>query len=88
MKTWHYLYFPSQMVAARVANRLQSTGAAVEVRESPPNWLVRVEQVLPRDQLVLEQEAAELEQVAIEEGGEYDGWERELENRSANGGVA
>lgn len=76
MRAWHYLYFPKESTASTVANRLKDAGYAVEVRESPPQWLVLARHELP-DQAALEASGTDLERLAASEGGEYDGWERE-----------
>lgn len=78
MRVWHYLYFPSEQVAKQVAAALETQGYGVECRESPPNWLVGARHMLAADQGKLESAAAELGRLATVEGGEYDGWEREI----------
>ncbi len=39
-------------------------------------WRVRAMHDLPDDQAELDAKAKELEDIAIAEGGQYDGWER------------
>jgi hypothetical protein len=79
----HYLYFPQQRDADLVAHDLRARGFRCEHRlgADGANWLV-----LARHDLVPtpEQMAATrqgLEKLAESFGGEYDGWEVELEAR-------
>lgn len=77
VKVWHYLYLPNREAAERVARQLQGAAYTTEVRESEPSWLVRASHTIPRSQDALEAIAESLTEVALKEGGEYDGWERE-----------
>ena len=77
MRVWHYLYLPDQSAAERVARQLQGAAYSTEVREAEPRWLVRASHTIPRSQDALEAIAESLAELAVKEGGEYDGWERE-----------
>ena len=77
MQVWHYLYFPDDGVATAVAGRLRAAGYDVEIRQSPPQWLVRPRHTAA-DQAALDRASDELEQIAASESGEYDGWERQV----------
>lgn len=72
----HFLYFPDQQTAERVAHELRARGDRVETRIGGDDisWLVLVERdASPQS---LDEQAAELEQIADAHGGEYDGWDR------------
>ena len=77
MRVWHYLYFNDEETARRVAQQLQRAAYRTEVRRSEPSWLLRAEHNIPESQDALEATAQSLTDIAIAEGGEYDGWERE-----------
>lgn len=77
MRVWHYLYLPDRETAEGVARQLRGAAYATEVRESEPNWLVRASHTIPKSQDALEAIAESLTRLAVKEGGEYDGWERE-----------
>ena len=59
-----------------MAQQLQAASYRTEVRESETSWLLRAEHDLPESQDVLESVAQSLTELAVAEGGEYDGWER------------
>lgn len=77
MRVWHYLYFKDKDTADRVAQRLQGAAYTTEVRESGSDWLLRASHTIPKSQDALEAIAESLAELAVAEGGEYDGWERE-----------
>ena len=79
MRVWHYLYFNDEESAHRVARQLQGAAYSTEVRESEPSWLVRASHTIPKSQDALEAIAESLTELAVAEGGEYDGWERETQ---------
>jgi Regulator of ribonuclease activity B len=78
----HYLYLPSEDVAAEAATELRTDGYNVELRlaanadKNPPNpWLVlaKVEAIV--DDHSVEQTTFRFTELASRHGGEYDGWE-------------
>jgi hypothetical protein len=71
----HYLYFPKRSNAERAAQQLRTKGWSVEVKMGADgkNWLVLAKQPAPTaDDIKNIRE--ELEQLAKEFHGEYDGW--------------
>ncbi len=77
MTVWHHLYFQDEETANRVARRLKGA-YGTEVRKSGPTWLVRASHTLPQSTGALEATVEYLREIAVAEGGEYDGWEREV----------
>jgi hypothetical protein len=74
----HFLYFPLEAVARQVQQRLvQRGGFTIDVRPAAQgtDWLVLVSDRFASDESV----AQELERLAAQFKGEYDGWEIELE---------
>jgi hypothetical protein len=83
----HFLYFPTRKQAKRAANRLESMGYAVRYeelghaygREGEKSWLVLASHSLESENaLALDEVSHELEDLAKAEGGEYDGYERDV----------
>lgn len=74
----HYLYFESKKVAEAVRRRVATLGYTGEVRESDEQWLVLVKQVTVPSDEALHLATAQLEELADEFGGEYDGWEQKV----------
>lgn len=70
----HYLYFSNKSDAERAAQRLRGRGWAVEVKTGTDNkhWLTLAKQPAPIDDI--EETREQLERLADEFGGEYDGW--------------
>jgi len=70
----HFLYFSKQGNAGQAAERLKSGGWSVEVRmgADQKNWLVLAKQPAPVEDI--EQTREQLERLADEFHGEYDGW--------------
>jgi hypothetical protein len=70
------LYFSSEAAARSAAAVLRLRDGDVEVAHSPSNeWRLRVTRAVTSEQTIDEHEAA-LERLAMEHGGEYDGYER------------
>jgi Regulator of ribonuclease activity B len=71
----HYLYFPEKSNAERAAVKLREKGWDVEVRMGPggENWLALAKQPAPIAEPI-EEVRYELEELADELGGQYDGW--------------
>jgi hypothetical protein len=83
----HYLYFPTRKQAKRAASRVTRLGYAVrtegpgdaQVRAAEKSWLVLASHSLePEDALAVQRISRELEGLAKAEGGEYDGYERDV----------
>lgn len=83
----HYLYFPTREQAERAADRLTRMGYTVRCEErgndqegvGEQSWLVLASHFLvPDDSLALDRISDELERLADAEGGEYDGYERDV----------
>lgn len=73
----HYLYFPQEQVSKSVAALLVKRGFDVENRLGADgfNWLVLAKhQIVPTEELLGKLRIA-LEVIALENDGEYDGWE-------------
>lgn len=70
----HFFYFPEMCSAETAAERLQARGWTVQVAwiESSKSWLVLATDPVPNDE-VLEALYYELEALAGELGGKYDG---------------
>jgi hypothetical protein len=71
----HYLYFPKKSNAERAAQRLTAKDWAVEVKRGADgeSWLTLARQPAPIEEDI-EEIRDELERLAGELGGEYDGW--------------
>jgi Regulator of ribonuclease activity B len=71
----HYLYFPRKSNAEQAAERLRAKGWEVEVKKGADgrNWLASAKQSAPVEDDI-EEIRDELERLAEELGGEYDGW--------------
>jgi hypothetical protein len=77
----HYVYVASKKIGARVAREIRALGFTTE--ESPGvdgrTWLVLARhKVVPTEEVVAEPRR-QLETIASAVGGEYDGWEADLE---------
>jgi hypothetical protein len=77
----HYLYFPGRGAAAEAAAELRSLGFKTEERlgAEDTNWLVlaRHEAIPSEEAFIATREV--MEGIARARGGEYDGWETELQ---------
>ena len=78
----HYLYFPLEQAAQTVANLLRQRGFAVEERLGADgiNWLVLARNQMVPTEAEIGQKRQLLEEIAEENGGEYDGWEAEVQS--------
>ncbi len=85
----HYLYFPTRKQAERAASRLRSMGYVVrneersnaQDRAGGKSWLVLASRSLEsEDALARDRVSHELEGLANAEGGDYDGYERDVPN--------
>ncbi len=77
----HFLYLPTKRAAANVATYLRSSDILVEEPfETYDSWLVRVRtHIMPTESNIAEIRSL-LERTAKENGGEYDGWEAEVQS--------
>jgi hypothetical protein len=76
----HYLYFPTEASAVPAVMELRRRGFRIEeqVGAAGDNWLVlAIHQVVPSEDGMLTLHR-QLEVLAAELGGEYDGWEAEV----------
>ncbi|HXE35194.1 MAG TPA: ribonuclease E inhibitor RraB [Verrucomicrobiae bacterium] len=73
----HYLYFREKSNAEKAAIWFRSLGFSVEVRRSADdeNWLALVKHEPPPNDDEMGRLRAEVESLAAQLGGEYDGWE-------------
>ncbi len=72
----HYLYVPGELGARTVASSLNSAGGwDAEVEEVRDAWLVTATTVTGLDDDVVRVTRARFERLALDHGGEYDGWE-------------
>ena len=71
----HFLYFPAKASAEIAAQRLLAKGWTVQVARSADDedWLVFATDHFPSEE-EFESERQELERLAEELGGRYDGW--------------
>jgi hypothetical protein len=81
----HYLYFPSEKVGKAVASVLKKRGFEVESRRgaNEGNWLVLVAHSLIEGE-EFQRVRDELEHLAQQHSGEYDGWELETNTTGAS----
>jgi len=72
----HYLYVPGELGARSVASSLNSADDwDADVEEVRDAWLVTATTVTGLDQKVVRGTRARFERLALDHGGEYDGWE-------------
>ena len=76
----HYLYIPRKADAEEAGELLRRRGFSVEVRESraDENWLILATNAPPKSGEQMGELRDELESLAAQFGGEYDGWEAPL----------
>lgn len=77
----HYLYFPEEQRAAEAASQLRRLGFTTEERRGADgvNWLVLARHdVIPSDDNIVAARQL-MEGLAATVGGEYDGWEAEVQ---------
>jgi hypothetical protein len=78
----HYLYFPKKPNAEEAGEQLRSRGFSVEVREGVDreNWLVLAMKAPPKTGEEMDELRDEMEALAVQFGGEYDGWEAAIDS--------
>jgi hypothetical protein len=78
----HYLYFPEKSDAEKAAQWFSTQGFSVETRigADGENWLTLVKHSPPADSDEMDKlrEEEEMEALASQLDGEYDGWESAL----------
>jgi hypothetical protein len=76
----HYLYFPQRTRAEEGAQWFRAQGFEVEVRPGTDgeNWLTLVKRQTPNGAEETDKLHDEMEALASQLGGEYDGWETEV----------
>jgi hypothetical protein len=77
----HFLYFPQKPDAENAVERLRKRGFSAKVLRGATgeNWLAFATKAPPRTDEQMEELRSEMEALALELGGEYDGWERVLD---------
>jgi hypothetical protein len=78
----HYLYFPAKTAALEVAGELRALGFKTEERlgADGTNWLVLARhEVVPSVEAITSTRRA-MEDLTGSRGGEYDGWEAEVQH--------
>jgi regulator of ribonuclease activity B len=78
----HFLYFPKKLNAEKAGERLRDRGFSVEVRRGAggEDWLALATRTPPNTGEVMEELRDEMEALAAELDGEYDGWELPLDS--------
>jgi hypothetical protein len=81
----HYLYFPEKPSAEEAAERLRNRGFSVEVRKGADgdNWLALATKAPPKTGDEMDELRVEMEALAAQFGGEYDGWEAAVDSLGA-----
>lgn len=80
----HFLYFKNRAAADRAAKRVAGLGfLRASVRRSPEDqeWLLLIDQRAVPDVATISTAKRTLGEAATREGGEYDGWEVDVEQR-------
>ncbi len=78
----HYLYFSKKPNAEEAGERLRNRGFSVEVRKGSDgkNWLALAAKAPPKTGEQMDELRDEMEALAVQFGGEYDGWEAAVES--------
>ncbi len=73
----HFLYFPRKRDAEAAARELRSRGYSVKVSKGADeqSWLTLAVKAVPQDRAEMDEVRDEMEFLAKQFGGEYDGWE-------------
>jgi len=81
----HYLYFPKEPNAQGAGELLRSRGFSVEVRKgaSGEDWLAVATKAGPKTSEQMDELRDEMEALAAQFGGEYDGWEAATDSLGA-----
>ncbi|MGA9043134.1 MAG: ribonuclease E inhibitor RraB [Terriglobales bacterium] len=78
----HYLYFSKKLNAEEAGERLRIRGFSVEVRKGADGetWLALATKAPPRTVEQMDELRDEMEALAAQFGGEYDGWEAAIDS--------
>lgn len=78
----HYLYFPKKPNAEEAGEQLRSRGFSVQVRKgaSGEDWLTLATKAPPKTGEQMDELRDEMEALAAQFGGEYDGWEAAIDS--------
>jgi hypothetical protein len=78
----HYLYFPKKPDAEQAGERLRSRGFSVELHQGADgeNWLALAMKAPPKTGEQMDELRDEMEALATQFGGEYDGWEAAIDS--------
>jgi hypothetical protein len=78
----HFLYFPKKPSAVKAGEQLRSSGFLVEVRKGADgkNWLALATKAPPKTAEQMDELRNEMEALAAQFGGEYDGWEAAIDS--------
>jgi hypothetical protein len=81
----HFLYFPRKTDAEGAGERLRNRGFSVEVSKGAggEDWLTLATKDSPKTGEQMDDLRDEMEALAMQFGGEYDGWEAPLDSLSA-----
>jgi hypothetical protein len=71
----HYLYVPGELQAQAVAGVLTGEGWDAEEEAAPESWLVTATTHTALTRARVRATRAQLERLACDQGGAYDGWE-------------
>lgn len=78
----HYLYFPQKPNAEEASEQLRKRGFSVEVQKGTveKNWLALATKAPPKSGEQMEELRDEMETLAAQFGGKYDGWEAAIDS--------
>lgn len=78
----HFLYFPRKMDAEGAGEQLRNRGFSVEVRPSTDGkeWLALATKASPKTAEEMDERRDEMEALAAQFGGDYDGWEAPIDS--------
>jgi len=78
----HYLYFPSRLNAEGAGEQLRTRGFSVQIRKGSggEDWLTLATKVSPHTAEQMHELRDEMESLAEQFGGEYDGWEAAIDS--------
>jgi len=85
----HYLYFANKANAEAAGNQLCGRDFSVQVRKAAggEDWLVLATKAPPKTGEQMDELREEMEALAAQFGGEYDGWEAAIDSLGSSGNV-